>query len=453
MNTTSAILATVFVFSTFAGTAPAQEVSVESLPSSAIKTVPQCGSTPGGDWGKPTELGLMTRLRVQDQPRAENGQLEILLDVRNEGRSEVELARLFEGCWLEVDDRWYSRLLVINGDPPEAIQLKAGEKLHAFETLRLYRGPNLTWIGGFLGRDGKVPSPATHEARPKPRPLELRPGKQRIRLAYTPNPGARFEERIFAYTNLTEIEVSAGKEGVKNPDNPLGLDNETLIRLFNTGKKLRAAAQECLSYQGKYSKIPKTADVLFEDYQQFAPQMIADPYAAEGGILRLSQRTDEEGDIWLQVWSVGPDGDWDGGKPIDSADPTLDGDLGAEMRTGKWAFNWLAGDTMAMHMDGKRLSHYLAAQGPEHPGAINPHQTLDWGPVVDGLCMAVKLVPQKESYTLGEKIGLEFHVRNVSRHPITIAGLSWRQDGRPDSLMIRNHYGEKKFNFLNPTVS
>ena len=50
---------------------------------------------------------------------------------------------------------------------------------------------------------------------------------------------------------------------------------------------------------------------------------------------------------------------------------------------------------------------------------------------------------RRRAYALGEKIELEFHIRNVSRHPITIAGFSWRQDGGPDSFVIRNEQGDK----------
>lgn len=43
IRNTTAILATALVVATLTGTARAQEVSVESLPPSVIKTVPTCG--------------------------------------------------------------------------------------------------------------------------------------------------------------------------------------------------------------------------------------------------------------------------------------------------------------------------------------------------------------------------------------------------------------------------
>ncbi|NQV32256.1 MAG: hypothetical protein HQ515_06150 [Phycisphaeraceae bacterium] len=226
------------------------------------------------------------------------------------------------------------------------------------------------------------------------------------------------------------------------PDNPLGLDNATLIRLFNTGKTLRSAARECVSYHAKYDQIPPNAASLFEDYQQFQPDMIVDPFAAQGGVLHLTQRMHGPDDNWLQVWSVGPDGDWDGGRVIDASDASLDGDLGCEMRMGKWRFNWLVQETLAMHLDGKPLSHYLAAQAPPYPGPINPHQTLGWGPVTDGLRMAANPTRPNAPYTLGTAIEIDFHVRNVSPYPITIAGFAWRQGGGPDSFVVKNDQGE-----------
>ncbi len=97
---------------------------------------------------------------------------------------------------------------------------------------------------------------------------------------------------------------------------------------------------------------------------------------------------------------------------------------------------------LAMHLDGTRLLHSLAAQTPPYQGAINPHQTLGWGPVTDGLRMAVNPTRPNVPYTLGTKIEIDFHVRNVSPYPITIAGYAWSQDGGSDSFVVNNDQGE-----------
>jgi hypothetical protein len=263
-------------------------------------------------------------------------------------------------------------------------EFEPGDVVQAFLAFALREGENSDWSGGYIHRDGKVPLPDTLSSIRKHRKiLVLEPGKHKARLAIPYNDGPH--PPVYAYSNPVEIEIPAGAESggasekLRLPgnerDNPLGLNNEILIRLFNTGKTLRAAARESIAYHVKYSKIPKNAEVLFADYQQFQKAMIVDPFATGDGVLRLTQRMDDPDERWLQVWSVGPDGDWDGGKQIDSSDASLDGDLGAEVRIDKWSFNWLAGETMAIHLDGKRLSHYLAAQAPKHPGPIIPLAT------------------------------------------------------------------------------
>jgi hypothetical protein len=91
-----------------------------------------------------------------------------------------------------------------------------------------------------------------------------------------------------------------------------------------------------------------------------------------------------------------------------------------------------------MHLEGKRLSHYLAskagesakpapAAAPENISRITT-QTLVWGPEVNGLRAALELVPEQEAYPLGQVVGVRLLVRNVSRHPIQVASSDTRQD-------------------------
>ncbi|MHC4693213.1 MAG: M56 family metallopeptidase, partial [Planctomycetota bacterium] len=55
---------------------------------------------------------------------------------------------------------------------------------------------------------------------------------------------------------------------------------------------------------------------------------------------------------------------------------------------------------------------------------------LVWGKKVNGLRAAVEFVPQKKSYSLGERVGIRFHVQNVSAEPIQFISDTWRQNDR-----------------------
>ena len=52
-----------------------------------------------------------------------------------------------------------------------------------------------------------------------------------------------------------------------------------------------------------------------------------------------------------------------------------------------------------------------------------------WGEAVNGLRAAVEFVPEKKSYSLGEEIGIRFHIQNVSDRTIQFTTAIWRNDG------------------------
>ncbi len=54
--------------------------------------------------------------------------------------------------------------------------------------------------------------------------------------------------------------------------------------------------------------------------------------------------------------------------------------------------------------------------------------TLVWGDQVNGLRAAVQLLPEKESYSLGEKIGIRLYVQNVSDQIIQFTTADWRNN-------------------------
>ncbi len=51
-----------------------------------------------------------------------------------------------------------------------------------------------------------------------------------------------------------------------------------------------------------------------------------------------------------------------------------------------------------------------------------------WGKTVRGLRAAIELVPEKEFYEVGERVGVCFHIENVSDGYIQISSLSRRED-------------------------
>ena len=64
-------------------------------------------------------------------------------------------------------------------------------------------------------------------------------------------------------------------------------------------------------------------------------------------------------------------------------------------------------------------------------GLEDPKQpATTWGEEVNGLRAAVEFVPEKKSYSLGERVGVRFHIQNVSKHDIQIASSGWRQEHR-----------------------
>ncbi|MFC1739059.1 HEAT repeat domain-containing protein [Planctomycetota bacterium] len=63
---------------------------------------------------------------------------------------------------------------------------------------------------------------------------------------------------------------------------------------------------------------------------------------------------------------------------------------------------------------------------------------LVWGEDVNGLRAAVGFVPEKESYSLGERVVVFFHIQNVSNHDIQIASTEWRQENWKEEQIGRS---------------
>lgn len=238
--------------------------------------------------------------------------------------------------------------------------------------------------------------------------------------------------------NSTSAERSSDEP---NAANPLGLDDGTLITFFSTGKFVRRVAFDCEAFYDDRGHVPKDVPELASRYQERSRDSIGmDPFAP-GKKLRLI--LDKDDPHRVQVWSVGPDRDWDGGKRIDSTSKPLDGDLGVEIRVGQTGWHWLADETMQQLLKGERLAHYLAAKGPKLPKPDLKDDGFKWGPVVDGLQLAVELSPKKEAYLLGETIDVRFHVRNAADYVIQVGlAVPWRQDLTDRTVLIHDENGK-----------
>ncbi len=233
-------------------------------------------------------------------------------------------------------------------------------------------------------------------------------------------------------------------ETVPDPDfNPLSLDDETLINLFRTGSVLRRVAFDCESYYRDHDRLPADVPEMAMRYEPRSRDNIGKDPFAPGKRLRLV--LDPRDDRLVQVWSVGPDGDWDGGREIDStsAEP-LDGDVGVQILVGNTDWRWLADDTICDRLTGKRLAHYLAAKGPKFPQPELKDDGLSWGPVVDGLQLAVELKGGKFVYHLGETIDLRFHIRNAADYAIQVGLTVPMKQGLGDrSVFIYDAQGQR----------
>jgi len=70
----------------------------------------------------------------------------------------------------------------------------------------------------------------------------------------------------------------------------------------------------------------------------------------------------------------------------------------------------------------------LVSPGQDEEAVKKETANLFWGEEVNGLRVAVQFVPEKASYSLGERVNVRYHVQNVSDHDIQIASRASRQD-------------------------
>jgi beta-lactamase regulating signal transducer with metallopeptidase domain len=217
----------------------------------------------------------------------------------------------------------------------------------------------------------------------------------------------------------------AGGGFPRTPDNPLGLDEDARWKFYQAGKGIRNIQFRLRDFHRKNSAFPSGPSEFETPVNFVGGKLPSDPFST--GSLRLVYAPDR-----LTICSVGPDGNWDGGKPLDPEGPDLDGDLvveidaaTADVRLGKLPFfetfkpytlpDWRRGPSS------REMTRPVSMPDPERPNII-------WGPEVKGLRAALELVPEKEAYVLGEGIDVRFRVKNVSDREIQLPTTTWRQD-------------------------
>jgi hypothetical protein len=254
---------------------------------------------------------------------------------------------------------------------------------------------------------------------------------------YGPFTGNPFEVLGARSGNAWEQDAHRPDSKRVEPDNPLGLDDETLVRLFNLGKKLQQVAWNIALPPSNSKIVFHSVDEVYTNYIN-RDELGSDPFGS--GTLRL-ERTGSK----VHIYSVGPDGEWNRGELIQPGDAELKGDLGVEVEIGKSDIHWLAEGALLDYLQGKHTARYLAKKGTHYavqfplPGWAD--EKLKFGPMTDGLRAAVELTATKGRFVFGQPIGVRFHIRNEADYAIQITSASWRNE---DKAIIEDEQGKTR---------
>jgi hypothetical protein len=250
-----------------------------------------------------------------------------------------------------------------------------------------------------------------------------------LRRRVVVTPGSELLSQLFPSdhaTNQAPGEAAAPSRNPKptpsDPDNPLNLSDDTITKLFNTGKAMAIVASLSKMDFAWNRQTPNSVQAL-EGVIRGAQGSGADPFG--GGDLRVGVS-----DGKVRIFSVGPDGKWDGGKLARSYDSQLLGDLGAESDLNvdlPHRIKWLNDDPLAQYLTGERTAHVLAKHGPHSAPPPPPDGKVNYGPPVDGLSAALELEISNGEVMAGETIGARFYIRNTADYDIQVRSPYWRE--------------------------
>ncbi|MHC4085312.1 MAG: HEAT repeat domain-containing protein [Planctomycetota bacterium] len=387
-------------------------------------------------WGEAVE-GLAVRLRAKGATTAKR--VTLLADARNDGPGTYSGTRSTHGCWLKVDGKWYWR--VKTGEIVAPMLLKAGDRQLAFTRLRLSSEKSHLWRGGISTSDGLVPPPltVTVQRRRSDKPLELTPGRHWVRLAL---PTTKRDGKTYAYSNPVEIEI-------------LPIEKKTAVQV--EGTRITAEKESEFSAilpNGVTVELIGMCEYPSVDKQWWQPDgsLLVKPPYDESDIDILSFRKPNaipiefafrlSGNLGEPAWEAQVKGDeqafvwWTGRRAKDGEFLTDIKSIGmfvkSDQRTLDLRLGFSFADRLYEWVDFKNISikPNFKPDVQVEGEVIEKMDSLYWGKEVNGLRAAVEFVPEKESYSLGERVGVRFHIQNVSDHNIQITSTSWRQTSR-----------------------
>jgi prepilin-type processing-associated H-X9-DG protein len=318
-------------------------------------------------------------------------------DIKNHGQRNLRIAIEHESWEVEIDGKWFKTNNYVSGDR-RYLPLETGQQQRNL-TVQIISFDN---IGQALGN--------------------LEPGKHNVRVARllnsTRNPG---EETLRIVSNPIEIEILPENENTSiqvEPDksvNPndlkiyyeyaglesIDLSGNTLTHIWHTLKvDLVARRQDMSSYDRHEFKkrLTESEIALFEywclESNLFAlPSKIPDSGESTYGSTFVTTFRVEHNN---RVYSTG----WTG----DSVVPVL---VNHAVQNLKDLCN--------------RIQSKSAAQIKSEQTAEKHDNDTQWGQDVNGLRASVEFIPDKVSYSLGERIGIRFNIQNVSSKEIQIA--------------------------------
>jgi hypothetical protein len=235
----------------------------------------------------------------------------------------------------------------------------------------------------------------------------------------------------------------------EQPDNPLGLDLDTIARLFETGKLLRNVAPIAAQWAAAQRRIPATLNEVYAQYIN-RDELANDPFGDSK--LEIKNAVGR-----IQIYSIGPDGIWDEGKPVFPDDPSLTGDIGIEIDIPTRNTQWLLDGPLVQYLEGNHTARYLAAKAKRSqpvPALNRVDGNLIYGKAVDGLSAAVELTPKNGVFSIDQPIEVHFHIRNETNYDIPIASSSFRQGDKPiveDDRGLPLNVGVNSYSGISPT--
>jgi len=395
-------------------------------------------------WGEAVE-GVQVRLRAKGETTAKR--VTLLVDARNDGPGTYRGTRSTHGCWLKVDGKWYGR--ISSHEIVLSMLLKPGDRKLALTRLHLSAEKSPLWRGGFITRNGQVPSLGAREIH-QSEPLELSPGRHTVRLAF---PASR---KAYAYSKPVEIEILPEQnpdvqvEVKRSPDEghviwgeivdglQVGISLKRKVyylnvndpepvhwQIKNTSQEDKAILWQETDYSPVFFEIGKT-----DEKKHLTDGRLDNwgyPKQPEKILLRPGEVKKATFDLrFFKLW-YGIDPKTYEITALYSPRDNHNLRLWLEDKQQKYKDIVMSrissGPVRIITMRDALTNSDVQVEAEE----IEKKNSLVWGKEVNGLRVAVEFVPEKESYDLEERVGVRFHIQNVSNEDVQFRSMSGRQ--------------------------